>query len=1718
MLDAPGFVTGWPGSLLKAEALAASGSFCLLGEPGAGKTTALEAIAARLRCLTSGGHGPVVFVPMAEITDAGVFRERVIVPVTAETSVGGRVTLVLDGLDECPVRGAGKALAGLLRQLLQQADASALRLLVGCRSSEYPQVVHDVLAEAFPDFTRYELAPLRRRDVLELAASRAVPAEDFLNEVTRTGTGPLASIPLTLDLLLRQYAASGGLHGTAAELYESALLALAGEHDADRDPALAPAPAGQVLAVAARLCCYLLVCGRAGFWTGPTDQVPLGDLDPSALVGGEERQAGGTFEVTGPLVAAALRSALFTSSGPYRRVPAHARFAACLAGRYLASRRLPTVQLRSLLTVPGENGTGIIPALRETAAWLLALQPSDTAWADDANLTVLTVHGALIDAPELRAALVERILASPHLFTGLGWRRGWNLNHPGLVGQLAPILNALADSGSPQPGPDQAYVALRLARQADPAGVITSVLKAIARPGLDHGLRVVAARTAATLDEAAAVPVLALVLAEVSENPERDPDDELRGIALSLLWPGYLAADVLAASLTTPQRDHMLGAYYMFRRRLPGLLSDDDVPHLLSWAPSAGPGHPRAAGAPGGEGRLSRDDGDLAEGLLDRAFACRDTDAVISQAAALAARCLQDGRDLPIPAALDDRDAAGELTSESRRLRRLLAVRLLSEESDGLAVHRLIWGWQPSQAAQERDAETVRGGGHPSLPSWLGLLGPTDLRWALEMGAGAGPEKAATWTEVLRGIWDPQDRDAQEAAWQTRGTPLWAAFSSSFEQVTLGSDAEAVQRSIFNATRPRPSVWEGAAAHAAEVLDLYRRAVSEATAFLGLVNVLHVDPGDGHVRPVADDDLASRPGITLLPPGWEQHTHQAAWHDLHQGTPPGPGILDTPDQLPLTALAGYLALAFLVRHQAPCGAARLPDDAVLAHWASSVLVTRIGADSPQGPDPRQVLLESLAGSATADLPGLAGRLIEGYLATRTWPSRLESLDAAYSDDLAATLTRCLGSAVAALAAFLPPGSTMPDQQQLHAQQQLDSLRRTLTVLTEILARHGSSTAATGAVISAATAPGAGEAAQQAGRAVALGLAAGDPRGWTRLAGQLGAAPGLLREVLRDLARDPGPLTDHLTEEELGELWGLLDRHWPHGPSLVSGFVGPDEQARHWRDAVLGVLARRGTAGAVRVLRQLAVCRPDVPALASRAREAEELRLGQEWSPVRAEDLTALLEDSAARLVRGSADLAGLVHRAVLEAAGTLVRTGQLLWDFHLTDKKEMWRPKSEVAFGAWLAEQLRASLERSGVVISREVRVRETTTQHGMAVDIQADAPLTGGRQDEPARCRIELKGNWHSDLMTAMRTQLADDYLIPEGLRHGIYVTAWFDTGLWNDSADHRRRLARTRDQGETAAELDSQAESLRDLGLDVRVVVVCVPRPEKSARRDPLPGRGGRRSFRRGACASAGALRQVAAQRPHDVPVPGDAGQGQSVPRGDGRLLVCVVLGGHAVGRKRLGVGHACGHRGAGPVGPPLRPPLVGPHEHGRGVHGQEVVDHVPVQAAASGDDRGEVGQHGRGVAPPPSRRAVLEGRAQQPCRFRPRAGGGARQPCPAVLRVVAVQGPYRGAAQVVAGRGGVMPGGQEHRGDHRDREPVADRVGAARLVRQKVRDGAGDPGGWQPCIRRRVVGEEPEQAEDLYDPGAGGRVGGVREREGRQGVQEGARVRRHGIDLLQ
>jgi hypothetical protein len=90
MLAAPSFAGHGDGGLPAIRALASRGSFSLLGEPGAGKTTALKSIIGGIPepDAAEPGQDAVLVVPLGEIADRSAFRELVTGPVLARVPVG----------------------------------------------------------------------------------------------------------------------------------------------------------------------------------------------------------------------------------------------------------------------------------------------------------------------------------------------------------------------------------------------------------------------------------------------------------------------------------------------------------------------------------------------------------------------------------------------------------------------------------------------------------------------------------------------------------------------------------------------------------------------------------------------------------------------------------------------------------------------------------------------------------------------------------------------------------------------------------------------------------------------------------------------------------------------------------------------------------------------------------------------------------------------------------------------------------------------------------------------------------------------------------------------------------------------------------------------------------------------------------------------------------------------------------------------------------------------------------------------------------------------------------------------------------------------------------------------------------------------------------------------------------------------------------------------
>ena len=107
------------------------------------------------------------------------------------------------------------------------------------------------------------------------------------------------------------------------------------------------------------------------------------------------------------------------------------------------------------------------------------------------------------------------------------------------------------------------------------------------------------------------------------------------------------------------------------------------------------------------------------------------------------------------------------------------------------------------------------------------------------------------------------------------------------------------------------------------------------------------------------------------------------------------------------------------------------------------------------------------------------------------------------------------------------------------------------------------------------------------------------------------------------------------------------------------------------------------------------------------------------------------------------------------------------------------RPVDENALSDHVQRFLKRDLVEAGIILNREVEIgRVPGAGAGTRTDIKVDAI----RQSEKSgsfnviTAVIETKGCWNDELLTAMKSQLVDDYLVRLAAPVGIYLVGWFD------------------------------------------------------------------------------------------------------------------------------------------------------------------------------------------------------------------------------------------------------------------------------------------------------------------------------------------------------
>ena len=500
----------------------------LLGDPGAGKTTEF-----RKECQALGSTAEYVkardFIHL-DIASRPEWRERV---------------LFIDGLDEIRA-GARDSRQPLdnIRGRLDQLRPPGFR--ISCREADWlGRNDRENLAKVTPSgkVTVVRLDPLDDGTISELLASQINGnADDLIAESRRRGVWPLLKNPLMLKLLAGVTPHSQRWPESRYETFEMACEELATEQNEEHRIA-APLRSADIMMAGGFLCAVQLLSGLEGYSRH-------GDIDSSVYVGLDDIQA--PPGMTRETLEGALRTKLFAAGADGRFHPYHRQVAEFLGGRYLADlikRGLPPRRVMSLMTSPSDGC--VVTALRGLSAWLAVHCPEARSLLIEADPIGVGLYGDVagftredkIDLLRSFAGIAEREPASA-LY---GNHTAWTLR-PLVSADTVDVIHHLIRGQSEAPSSDPLVGLLcRILSQVDEdvdtvASLAPSLYAVVRNVGRSPGVRTDALD--AYLNVAPSSDTKRLMLEELLEASQDsallDPDDEIRGTLLKVLYPDRL--------------------------------------------------------------------------------------------------------------------------------------------------------------------------------------------------------------------------------------------------------------------------------------------------------------------------------------------------------------------------------------------------------------------------------------------------------------------------------------------------------------------------------------------------------------------------------------------------------------------------------------------------------------------------------------------------------------------------------------------------------------------------------------------------------------------------------------------------------------------------------------------------------------------------------------------------------------------------------------------------------------------------------------------------------------------------------------------------------------------------------------------------------------------------------------------------------------------------
>lgn len=524
--------------------------YVLLGEPGAGKTTAFKHEAKHLES-------------NAAVVTAKIFIEW------QQNEHEGK-TLFIDGLDEAVAISGNRTPLSEVRKQLRRFNIQRYR--ISCRAADwngerdkndFASVNGNIIELHLQGLTEENIKTILHND------NRINNAEDFYQQSEANQLGNFLSNPQTLDMLIE--ATEGGVNWPASkqELYQKTSEVLSRENNPEyADSLVSRFLTEELLEVAGELYAYMLIANAQSFNTITTD---IKDSISLPKLGIKKDQP--HYE--------ALRTRLFNPITSISFNPIHRSIAEFLAAKYLAKKLKQGLSLRRCFAlITGFDG-GPVAALRGLYAWLGTLSIEARTKVIETDVLGLVQYGDVSGytvAEKLKVIQALKLQASELEYLNYREDKGF----AGLICEnMLPELKAILSSKD-YTKPQQAILLAvldGLSHSKPQLELKTLILEIIKDNKNMHEVRWRALDVFIGFDD---ISTLFSLAEEIRTGTVSDNTDELMGQLLKRLFPDYIPASNIFDYLKTVTKSGGLNVYRIFwEYDFLDQLHERDIPELL---------------------------------------------------------------------------------------------------------------------------------------------------------------------------------------------------------------------------------------------------------------------------------------------------------------------------------------------------------------------------------------------------------------------------------------------------------------------------------------------------------------------------------------------------------------------------------------------------------------------------------------------------------------------------------------------------------------------------------------------------------------------------------------------------------------------------------------------------------------------------------------------------------------------------------------------------------------------------------------------------------------------------------------------------------------------------------------------------------------------------------------------------------------------------------